>query len=866
MTDEETLVLKEWLSTASREDREEMFSQLSPDQLEDIEYNWRLWARESQILPSELLDVNSKKDTVYLGAGRGYGKLCAKNTIVPTPYGNKLLGDINIGDQVFDEQGKICNVTNYFESEPEKVYELIFDTGEKVITCSEHLWTTLTHKVRKNWFRSEHSKTNQNIIPKNWTTYKRPKYHGSGNLAKTQDGPTAQTITTQKLVDTFRHSSRQDFNHSIPCVFDVQYPQQSLLLDPYCLGVFLGDGSRSSGSVESEDPQIIDEFCRKENLNYICISNENKNSNNYRFYSKNIDLTKRSTSDNCYIHKLKKLNIWNNKHIPEIYLQGSVEQRTDLLKGLMDTDGYINEKNGCVEFCNTNKNIANGCFRLACSLGMKATMIEGRATLYGKDYGVKYRVCWTVRDFNPFLLERKSNIAETFLNKTTGQQNRNRQRMIVDWKEVPVPEEGMRCLEVDSPSNLFCITENFIATHNSRTISEWTRELVCGPTPLSAGNYHNILIVGETAADVRDVMVEGSSGILAVHPKAYRPEYIKNSGKLIWPSGATALCRNDTAYDGIRGINSDLAIIDELAKMRNGEETMNMIDMANRLGPKPLRLIATTPKPRSFLKKYMNSKRTILINGSTFDNIHNLPESFIQNMKDEYGGTRAGDMEIMGKFIEELEGSLWNFDMLNKARIFNDDGSRVIIENRMELEDLFGPCRIVVGLDPSGTSYGDECGILVCAKQQEGNNEYLVLDDKSLQCSPMEWARKVVTTLHKWNADKIVIEDNFGKEMIADLIREVSTDVPLKTVTSNKSKQIRAEPISALYEQTKVKHLSKNLETLEGQMLEFVMTKMKKSPDRVDALVIALTELKGRSYGSGLLSKASGFQISGFYD
>lgn len=369
----------------------------------------------------------------------------------------------------------------------------------------------------------------------------------------------------------------------------------------------------------------------------------------------------------------------------------------------------------------------------------------------------------------------------------------------------------------------------------TRIGAETIRMWATGPTPLSSGRYGRIALVAETAADARDVMVEGESGILAAHPKDYRPVYEKTNRKLTWPNGAVAFLYNATEPDQLRGPQHDAAWLDELAKFRYIQETWDQCQFGLRLGRHPKCIVTTTPRPLPLIKKLVNDADTFVTRGSTFDNAGNLAKPFLKQIEDRYAGTRLGRQELEGEILGDIPGALWNRSMIDDNRLK---------EAPQSLE------RVLVAVDPAASSNegSDENGIVVVGlgRDKDGYARGYVLEDASLRGTPEEWGRKAVHMYRKWQADKIVAEKNNGGEMVESVLRAVDRSLPIKLVHASRGKIIRAEPISALYEQSRVHHCGR-FDELEDQMCLFSVDNLRGgslgSPDRVDALVWGLTEI-----------------------
>lgn len=363
----------------------------------------------------------------------------------------------------------------------------------------------------------------------------------------------------------------------------------------------------------------------------------------------------------------------------------------------------------------------------------------------------------------------------------------------------------------------------------TRCGAEFVRESVCGDTPLSGGRYGRIALIAETAADGRDVMVEGESGLLAIHPPEFRPIYEPSKRRLTWPNGAVASLFNATEPDQLRGPQHDLAWCDELAKWQYARETWDQLQFGMRLGPDPRSCITTTPRPIPVLKDIMADARTITTRGSTRDNTANLAPAFVDTIFARYANTRLGRQELDAEILDDVPGALWTRAMLDNAR-------------QAEAPEMV---RVVVAIDPSGTDgsdEGDSVGIVVAGRGVDGRG--YVLEDATCKLSPDGWARRAITAYHRWGADRIVAERNFGGAMVQAVVRAAEASVPFKEVVASRGKTARAEPVSALYEQGRVSHVGV-LHELEDQMMQMTGSGFigEGSPDRVDALVWALTEV-----------------------
>lgn len=369
----------------------------------------------------------------------------------------------------------------------------------------------------------------------------------------------------------------------------------------------------------------------------------------------------------------------------------------------------------------------------------------------------------------------------------------------------------------------------------TRTGAETIRKWACGDTPLSPGRCSRIALVAETAPDARDVMVEGPAGILACHPKDFRPTYYPSKRALVWPNGAQAILFNAVEPDQLRGPQFDAAWCDELAKWRYAQATWDQLQFGLRLGEHPRQIVTTTPRPIPVVRRIINDPDTVVTRGRTYDNAANLAAPFLKQVEERYGGTRLGRQELEGEILDDMPGALWTREMIDNSRKRDEDAP--------DYE------RIIVAVDPAATSgeEADETGIVAVglARDADGNARGYVLADRSLKGSPEEWASAAVRLYHELDADKLVAEKNQGGEMVSSVLRAVDRNVPVKLVHASRGKHVRAEPIGALYEQGRVHHIGK-FDQLEDQMCQFTRDADRtpgNSPDRVDALVWGLTEL-----------------------
>lgn len=365
----------------------------------------------------------------------------------------------------------------------------------------------------------------------------------------------------------------------------------------------------------------------------------------------------------------------------------------------------------------------------------------------------------------------------------------------------------------------------------TRMGSEWIRKI--------ARDYPGcrIALVGETAADVRDVMIKGDSGLLSVDPLLNDDCWSPTNRCLTWPNGTKAWAYNATEPDQLRGPQHHFGWVDELAKYRYIQETWDQLQFGLRLGEHPQVLVTTTPQPKQLIKKLVKDPDTVVTRGSTLDNSANLAKNTIKQLYERYSGTRLGRQELEGEILGDIPGALWSPSMVDDCRIDKDELPK-------DLEKVY------VAVDPAASSSegADEHGIVVVglARDKDGYARGYVLEDATCRGRPEEWAKVAVRMYRKWSADRIIAEKNNGGEMVETVIKTADRSVPIKLVHASRGKVVRAEPISALYEQGRVHHVGR-FDKLEDQMFSFstdmVRNSSEGSPDRVDALVWGLTEL-----------------------
>ena len=374
----------------------------------------------------------------------------------------------------------------------------------------------------------------------------------------------------------------------------------------------------------------------------------------------------------------------------------------------------------------------------------------------------------------------------------------------------------------------------------TRTAAEWiVAEAIQKPKTRWA-------IVAPTFGDVRDTCIEGESGVLSVLRRYQMLEdYNRSIGEIILKNGSRLKGFSADKPDRFRGPQHHGAWCDELAAYRY-TDAWDQLQFGLRLGDKPRVIVTTTPRPVSLIRNLIkrDDGSVAITRGSTFDNAMNLAPSALADLKLRYEGTRLGRQELYGEVIDEVDGALWTLSLIDSTRV-------------KEVPPLM---RIVVAIDPAVTSGedSDETGIVVAGITSDG--QYYVLEDLTMRSSPDKWARTAVEAYRRWSADRIIGETNNGGDMIESLLRQVDPTVSYRKVTATRGKILRAEPVASIYEQGRAHHAG-SFQALEDQMCNYT-PESDFSPDRLDALVWAMTELmEGASSMIGLASLAKFCQV-----
>lgn len=337
-------------------------------------------------------------------------------------------------------------------------------------------------------------------------------------------------------------------------------------------------------------------------------------------------------------------------------------------------------------------------------------------------------------------------------------------------------------------------------------------------------------IVAATSSDITETCFEGVSGVISVL-KRYgiynETDYNRSRSAYELPNGSRIKGFTAEKPDRLRGPQHHYAWCDELAAWEY-PETWDQLQFGLRLGEHPQCVITTTPRPTKIIKELIKNSDTIITRGSTYENKENLAESTLITLKAKYENTRLGQQELYGAVLDDNPGALWNRSNIEATRI--------------QKEQLPNLVRVVVGIDPAVTSgeESDSTGIIVAGRSADGH--YYILADETMKASPQVWAEKAVSSFEAHKADRIIAEVNNGGDLVLHLLQQVNPNVPVKKVTASRGKSVRAEPIAALFEQQRA-HMVGYFTELEDELCEYEPGVTVKSPDRMDAMVWALTEL-----------------------
>lgn len=361
----------------------------------------------------------------------------------------------------------------------------------------------------------------------------------------------------------------------------------------------------------------------------------------------------------------------------------------------------------------------------------------------------------------------------------------------------------------------------------TRAGAEWVRGMALGRPPFSEREVSRIALVGETFTDVREVMIEGISGLLAIHPSWERPDWQPSRRRLVWGNGAVAQAFSADDPESLRGPQFAAAWSDELAKWRYAEAAWDMLQFGLRLGVQPRQVVTTTPRPIPLLRRLIAADGTAVSRATTRDNRANLAPGFLERVVGRYAGTRLGRQELEGELIEDRPDALWQRAAIEAARISEPPPIG----------------RIVVAVDPPASARSGTCGIVAAGRGRDGQ-AYVLADGTVAAVRPDRWAAAALRLYRRLDADALIAEVNQGGDMVEAVFRQVDPGMPVTKVRATRGKWLRAEPVAALYAQGRVHHVGA-LPELEDELCDFGPDGLAggRSPDRLDALVWAITAL-----------------------
>lgn len=786
------------LAAMSDEERADILKDVSEEELEALEWDSTFWLR-----PSQLAVVNSCSMMTVALAGRGWGKSNKCSTPLATVHGWTTIGDVQPGEQIFGTNGQLTTV---LAKSPvwlnSTCYEVFFSDDTSLIVSAEHEWTV--------------------------ETIKRPK---------------TLTIDTDTLYRTHRQTdARKSARYRIPMPDPIQLPHADLPLHPYVMGLWLGDGAVNDGTIATHlgSPEE-DVWATLRGLGYDAVRQPPTRSDGVR------DVRHVYMPDGGDIrYVLDGMGVLGSKSLPQAYLRASVAQRMELLRGICDADGYIDPKTGKIEITTVNQTAAKTYSELLSTLGIKHTINTNDINVGGLEYQ-KHRVIFHAYENQPvFHIRRKLARQKPVPRK----RSQSASRYIVHVE--PVDSVPTQCIQVDSPDHLFLVGEKMVPTHNSHVLSIAMHEYAM-KHPKS-----RLVLLGRTTSDVRDVMIFGASGIMSIVNPAERPKYNPANRRLTWPNGTYALCYSAERADSLRGVQAHASFCDEVAAYRDnpGSGLANAFDQVRLLTRLPYQencdcpnhvpqvFVATTPKRVPMILDLVKKAeedgpdKVLIVRGPTRAN-RSLPEAYKENIEGMYAGTAIGKQELEGELLMDVEGALLTQPVI--------DGTRVDVKDEafdpMFWKDL--PYR-VIGVDPSVSSEpNDECGIVAVgatAERKMYQRKAFVIEDASIIAAPDVWAKKVVEMARKYRAI-VVAEKNQGGEMVRMVLKQADPYVPVVLVHAAVSKEQRAEPVGTAYERGSVVHVGDGFPELEAQLTSWAPKMGMASPDRMDALVHAVTAL-----------------------
>jgi phage terminase large subunit-like protein len=710
------------------------------------------------------------------------GEALALDTYVPTPTGSTTMGEIRPGDAVLGGDGSPCRVTAAYEALTGRdCYRVTFKGGASVIADGDHKWLV------EDWLGRLSNKRKANR-----TVPRRP-------------GPKGEVIppfvvTTAGMIPTVMHEGAalrvRNYGVRVAKATYADMPA-ALLIDPYVLGYWLGDGTAKSSDITTADPEVLDHF-RQAGHGIVQRPDYGYQGRAHTYGVSELQ------------RHLRRSNLLRNKHVPAEYLRASAADRLALVQGLMDSDGSVSERGQC-EFSNKNQLLADALVELLCSLGIKASAPRPKLSRVGTTHWlVKFTTTQPV-----FRISRK-------LARVPGAY-RDADYWVIDSIE-PVESVPVRCISVDSPDRTYLVTRHHIATHNSGVLRA----------------------LGTTPGEVK----HGTSRLVEYAHRSYGEIGLRN-GHIIYV---------DSADDGalrIQGKNLRAIWADELGLWQRWQVAWDeSIRYAVRKGAS--KIIATgTPKvsrpARALLRRLLRGEEpgVIVRRLRTADNAANLSEAFYQSVIGAAKGTRLERQELEGELLDDVANALWTRDLLEHIQV-------PAVGAEGGIPYLHGA---VIGVDPSdGNEDSDEQAYTIAGKGAPDDRHLYVVESFGAQMAPAAFARKVILKAVEWNA-RIAVERNHGGAWLTATFHQVMKELDaagrlpdgrkprVETIWASQAKRTRAEPVSALYERDVVRHAGGPFVELEDQQCSFTGGQGERSPDRLDSLVFALHPFLNASFG-----------------
>ncbi len=776
-------------------------------------------------------DMDSVRTWTAMG-GRGSGKaIDIEEPILTANRGWTTMGEICVGDVVFDERGEQCNVTSISPiMHNRNCYELTFSTSTKIVACEDHRWLTSTHSERKAARRRQRSIDNGGGRPERWLI------------------PDPPIRTTKDIYETRTYGSRGDTNHAIQVAEALQYPDTDLPVEPYDLGVWLGDGSTHQRDVHLGDRDSSQILAGMQHINEEHEPVSRNNCHRYQMTS-------------GFWTSIKALGLPGSKFIPRLYLESPADQRRALLAGLMDTDGYV-DTGSKAELTLCHEPLALDAFDLITGLGIKATINESDATIDGRVVGRRWRICFAI--YQEMLIPMRVDFKVGRIKSEGAQSARQKHRMITSIE--PTTSRPVRCITVDSPNHLFLVGRELIVTHNTFTATAWFV-----PEVLKRHDYRMGVLGPDFGISV-GVGITGPCGIKTMI-QSFDPELIHKHDEqkniLTLANGSRIKSLSTENLKTIEGPEFSGYWCDELAELR-GQGGDNCV-WRKRAEPgirligdngEPTRKIMTgTPEATPLIKHLYDQHQqypsayfwTTLATSSNEANIDNVDQRYEEATGADGKLGRYGMAKLEGILILESEHALLNETELGAIRV---DPS----EERHRTPEQMDTVILAVDANHSDDKKSDECGIIVAGRRTIRDDSRIahIFADASTPGGPKAWGERIIEALIAFpEIDEVVVEDD--KSLVLDVLERVLRDElqkigrPIKVVPihhRNRSKKQRADPVAVEYQ---IKHV---LHDPSPRMREWSLTDMEwqwvswnpkdstaKSPDRVDADVYAITYL-----------------------